>query len=568
MNNASLELGGTNWAEKDGNILGYSVGDTSGKFSPQEFTFARGSNLSATRINKAGLIEKGRENFLLQSNQFDTTWSPTSLSVTSGATDPNGGSTAWTIANTAASGITQQAVSLTGLRSVSIYAKQGTHQYLRLGVYGGTESYANFDLQNGVVSSGTQAVIESVDGGWYRCTAWGANGTTGGVQIFPSNNATSAATTNGSISVWHSQLEQGLAASPYIETTSTTAAAGVLENTPRLNYTTGVANPYLLLEPSRTNLVNSSEYPTSVGGSGNVRLIGGATATYNYGISPEGLQNSTLVLGSNGNIGLQVNFTSSAVNQDWSYSFYIKGTAGETVNLRFELNPYYNNGSQFVTFTGGWQRVEQKISYDATAHTSKNIYITFLNASTATQFEIYGVQAEANASYSTSYIPTYGISQTRADDNCSKTNASDVIGQTEGTIYANVDLNHTSVTNNYILQVLENSGNRVLLYKENGTNKIGCFAIIGSTTIYSQRTSGAFTGINKIAFAYKSGDFAFYVNGTQIGTSTATFSTSGTFDKLNIDSNTGSENGYFNYNQAALYKERLTNAELATLTTL
>ena len=80
MNNASLELGGTNWAEKDGNILGYSVGDTSGKYSPQEFTFARGSNLSATRIDRAGLIVKGRENVLTYSNDF---------SNVAGAHDPN-----------------------------------------------------------------------------------------------------------------------------------------------------------------------------------------------------------------------------------------------------------------------------------------------------------------------------------------------------------------------------------------------------------------------------------------------------------------------------------------------
>ena len=38
------------------------------------FTFTRGSNLSATRVNASQLIEKGRENVLLQSNQFDTTW--------------------------------------------------------------------------------------------------------------------------------------------------------------------------------------------------------------------------------------------------------------------------------------------------------------------------------------------------------------------------------------------------------------------------------------------------------------------------------------------------------------
>ena len=77
MNNASLELGGTNWAEKDASLLGYTVSDDSGRFSPQEFTFSRGSNLAATRIGKTGLIEKGRENLLLQSNSFDT-WSFTS----------------------------------------------------------------------------------------------------------------------------------------------------------------------------------------------------------------------------------------------------------------------------------------------------------------------------------------------------------------------------------------------------------------------------------------------------------------------------------------------------------
>ncbi len=74
MSNASLELGGDNWAAKDGNLLGYAVGDSSGKYVPREFTFTRGSNLAATRVSANGLIEKGRENLLLQSNQFDTTW--------------------------------------------------------------------------------------------------------------------------------------------------------------------------------------------------------------------------------------------------------------------------------------------------------------------------------------------------------------------------------------------------------------------------------------------------------------------------------------------------------------
>jgi hypothetical protein len=52
----------------DGKLPSVKPEDRSG-----DFTFSRGSNLAATRINKDGLIEKGRENLLLQSNQFQDT---------------------------------------------------------------------------------------------------------------------------------------------------------------------------------------------------------------------------------------------------------------------------------------------------------------------------------------------------------------------------------------------------------------------------------------------------------------------------------------------------------------
>ena len=39
-----------------------------------DFTFDRGTDHGATRIGSDGLIKKYRENLLVQSNQFDTTW--------------------------------------------------------------------------------------------------------------------------------------------------------------------------------------------------------------------------------------------------------------------------------------------------------------------------------------------------------------------------------------------------------------------------------------------------------------------------------------------------------------
>jgi hypothetical protein len=130
------------------------------------------------------------------------------------------------------------------------------------------------------------------------------------------------------------------------------------------------------------------------------------------------------------------------------------------------------------------------------------------------------------------------------------------------------ELSHSSSFNEYLIQVSASGENRIFIYREATTNKLGCFVRIGSTTIYTQLTAGAITGTVKAAFAYKSGSLAFYVNGTQVSTGTATFSTPPSMGIFDLDSNAGLENGYFNYKQALVFKTRLTNESLAELTSL
>ena len=93
MTNPSLQIGNGNWAYKENNLLGYAISPFNDKFSPREITFTRASD--GTRVNKDGLIEKGRENLLLQSNTFDTTWILSSASITSGQSGYDGSSDAW-----------------------------------------------------------------------------------------------------------------------------------------------------------------------------------------------------------------------------------------------------------------------------------------------------------------------------------------------------------------------------------------------------------------------------------------------------------------------------------------
>jgi hypothetical protein len=68
----------------------------------------------------------------------------------------------------------------------------------------------------------------------------------------------------------------------------------------------------------------------------------------------------------------------------------------------------------------------------------------------------------------------------------------------------------------------------------------------------------------KIAFAYKSGEYALYINGTQIATSTSTTVPSSLTDYY-LGNSIGSEQSGA-YSQALLFKTRLTNAQLAELT--
>ena len=69
-----------------------------------------------------------------------------------------------------------------------------------------------------------------------------------------------------------------------------------------------------------------------------------------------------------------------------------------------------------------------------------------------------------------------------------------------------------------------------------------------------------------MAIAYKTNDFAFYVNGVQIG-----IDTNGGVPALSVfsyDNGSGSAPFYGISNQVALFKTRLSNSELASLTTL
>jgi hypothetical protein len=177
----------------------------------------------------------------------------------------------------------------------------------------------------------------------------------------------------------------------------------------------------------------------------------------------------------------------------------------------------------------------------------------------------WGAQLETG-SVATSYIPTTTGSVTRNADVISVTGAvSGSIGQTQGTIYAEVDVQRAFL--GAILTIDDGDTSDFISILRLANFQIRARIRRANSTIQSIITSAAVSvGIHKIALAYTNGDYALYIDGVNAGTSTNSTDYPATSLTQCVLSNTN----YVPLNDrtlaAALYPTRLTNTQLAFLT--
>jgi hypothetical protein len=170
-------------------------------------------------------------------------------------------------------------------------------------------------------------------------------------------------------------------------------------------------------------------------------------------------------------------------------------------------------------------------------------------------------------SYATSYIgPTTSASATRVADACFKTGISSLIGQTEGTMFVDVT-EEAKNDGRYMFLSDASFTNRIVIYQASGAINVYCSAGSSFNISYSPPA-----GRLKIAFVYKSNDYALWVNGVERTAVTTVSAVPTGLSATGISSSEGNigtaEPLDTSVNQAILFPTRLTNAELASLTTI
>jgi hypothetical protein len=575
-----------------------------------DLTFTRASN--ATRVASNGLIQKVRTNLLTYSEQFDNAaWTKTQTTVSANTTTaPDGTNTAETLLEQAISGIHimfQNSTITGGVEyTFSVYAKYNGRvlQINASSALFGLNVFANFDLQNGVlgtVGSAASASITNAGNGWYRCSITGTatSSGSGGMAIALVKTTTSVrnesylgVVTNGAF-IWGGQVETGVL-TDYIATTTTAVSVGPVSGLPRLDYLNSSC-PRLLLEGQRSNVITFSENFDNAGWTKT-----NATITANAGVSPDGYTNADRLIPSNAAQGilqqnhnitagqsntLSVFAKASGLNDNFVLNSRDNASASNFAQIAFNLSTgtiataatssgSYSAASGTITpYGNGWYRLTLTHTSSISTTTRFRYFNETASGDGTNGYLVYGAQAELNASYASSYVNTLSTSVTRVADIANKTSISSLIGATEGVMFMDC--------------ILPNGGNPILMQLSNNTNSFSQSLYVESIAVSntiranfydsgllqaSFSLSGATVGQRyKIAAAYKQNDFALYINGVQVGVDTSGTVQAGLQDLQigHLKGNTGVQDFNGNIvNQALLFKTRLTNAQLAELTTL
>jgi hypothetical protein len=343
----------------------------------------------------------------------------------------------------------------------------------------------------------------------------------------------------------------------------------------RIDYSTGEAA--LLVEPQRTNLVTwSEEFNNAVWITGSGGTAVPPVINTNTIISPSGVQNADTIVfnrGAGNTLADQSLITQQltiATTGTYYFSIWLKATATGDVGKQVFIRCGNVAALQAVTLTPNWVRYETTATVTSGSNGFQIGNRGTITTPNSVSVDLWGAQLELG-SYSTSYIPTTSTSVTRNADVTSKTGVSSLIGQTEGTIYAEIKVSKLlGAVSRYIFHLSDGTANnRIYMAFSGASSNILRGRIFSGGTLQCTIDSSTITsnGTYKLALAYKNNDITFYINGVQIGVDTS--ATIPTGSRVDVGNNyAGASQFSDGISAASIRGTRLTNTQLAALTTL
>jgi hypothetical protein len=337
-------------------------------------------------------------------------------------------------------------------------------------------------------------------------------------------------------------------------------------NVPRIDWTYGY--PVMLSETVSTNNCLRSEDLTNANW---VKSSGGnlATVTGNTTVAPDGNTTADTITFS-GTLG------SSFVAQSIGALSVVSGN-------RVTISVFARTSTQIIVHGGGgapgtdgayqiqaigngWFRQSITRTYSGSGNPQIVIVNTFVGNGS---FQVWGAQAETGA-HPTSYIPTVASVVSRTADSSNTTGLSSLIGQSEGTIYAEILV--TQITADYLICALTLTGQSVtnaVIFSVNSIGRLVAQIFASSVLVVNTVNTPFVVGtLYKVAFGYKSGDTVVFVNGTQVGTTDTDVFTLTTLNAVSlVNSGYYVGGGQQAVKSIGLFPTRLSNSQLATLTT-
>ena len=362
----------------------------------------------------------------------------------------------------------------------------------------------------------------------------------------------------------------------------------VASGTPRLNYdpTDLTKEPWVLYEKAATNiLANSNSYSTyDKPTSGNISYEENAT------ISPDGTSNA---------VKIKVNFNSTytyfrdvTATVSNTFSVFVKKGNWRFIGIRnadasgihsvfdFDLGEFTSvisgHTCSVTKYKDGWYRLSDYVESASATNGLKSL--CFCESATSgsegstiqvgAYYYAYGWQSETGVKVPTSYIPTSGSSATRAADTLYANSISSSIGSGQGVVYCDFygqPGDTGSYENMFSINVGSISASVNIFKHANGTFYYEVYNG-GSAVVFSTYNSSATTSYRtKMAVYYANNDFGLYINGVKVHSDTGGTAPTG-MSSINFNAPAGGYPGTKDIYEFLLFKERLSDAELASLT--